>query len=554
MNSHLKLLQMKKLTIIFYLLTISMYIPAANRLDSLLIVLDDIIDIHHIYTKSKENRLEELKRKISSITSPELTYDLNMQLFLEYKSYICDSAIHYMNNNIELAEMMKDPFRIYESKLSLSYLLSSSGMYKEAMDLVESIDRSNLPEKLLTDYYLAYDHTYGELAYYTQDERSSERYRKISSNYKDSLYAVIDKNTDRYLNMQETSYRDSGKYAEALNINNIRLSGTKFGTPEHALVTFYRALDFREAGNREMQKYFLTLSSLSDIHSATKDHASLWMLAQLLYEEGDLERAYRYIRFSWTETVFYNARLRSLQSAGILSLIDDTYQAMIEKQNKELQRYILLISILMVLLVSAFVYIYRQMKKLAAIRNNLQEVNNQLKDLNEELKHANQCLQATNMELSESNLIKEEYIGRFIKLCSTYINKLDAYRRMVNKKISGGQTAELFKITRSQDALEDELKELYRNFDSAFLQLFPDFVTEFNNLLQEEDKIVLKKGELLNTELRIFALIRLGIDDSSQIAEFLRYSVNTIYNYRAKVKNKARVSREDFESLIMMIR
>ena len=181
----------------------------------------------------------------------------------------------------------------------------------------------------------------------------------------------------------------------------------------------------------------------------------------------------------------------------------------------------------------AIAWIYHQMKRLAATRNNLEQMNGQLQI---------------------SNNIKEEYIGRFLKLCSTYIDRLDAYRRMVNKKISNGQTEELLKMVRSHDVLDADLKELYENFDKAFLHLFPDFVKNFNELLQPEMRIVLRKGELLNTELRIFALIRLGIDDSSQIAEFLRYSVNTIYNYRAKVKNKACISRDDFEARVMEIR
>ena len=288
--------------------------------------------------------------------------------------------------------------------------------------------------------------------------------------------------------------------------------------------------------------------------SAIKDHASLWMLAQLLYEDGDMERAYQYMRFSWNATKFYNARLRSWQSADVLSLIDKTYQAMIEKQNDRLQQNLLLITALLVLLIVALGYIYRQMKKLADARNHLQVANKQLNGLNEELRQMNSCLSSTNIELSESNQIKEEYIARFIKLCSTYINRLDAYRRMVNKKVSAGQIAELLKITRSQDALDEELEELYANFDTAFLHLFPNFVGKFNDLLQENEQILPKKGELLNTELRIFALIRLGIEDSSQIAEFLRYSVNTIYNYRAKVRNKARGSREDFDDLVRKIR
>ena len=216
--------------------------------------------------------------------------------------------------------------------------------------------------------------------------------------------------------------------------------------------------------------------------------------------------------------------------------------------------YLLLITGLLVLLITALGYIYSQMKKLSDARNHLQLANGQLNALNEELRQMNDCLTSANVELSESNQIKEEYIARFIKLCSTYIDRLDAYRRMVNKKIAGGKVAELLKITRSQDALEEELVELYINFDTAFLHLFPDFVKKFNDLLQENGRIVLKKDELLNTELRIYALIRLGIEDSSQIAEFLRYSMNTIYNYRAKVRNKARVSRDDFEDMVRKIR
>ncbi len=187
--------------------------------------------------------------------------------------------------------------------------------------------------------------------------------------------------------------------------------------------------------------------------------------------------------------------------------------------------YLLLITGLLLLLIIALWYIYCQMKKLADARNHLQNANEQLNSLNEELRQMNGCLTSANVELSESNQIKEEYIARFIKLCSTYIDKLDAYRRMVNKKISGGQIADLLKMTRSQNALEDELAELFANFDTAFLHLFPDFVKKFNDLLQENERIVLKKDELLNTELRIFALIRLGIEDSSQIAEFSEHNL-----------------------------
>lgn len=297
----------------------------------------------------------------------------------------------------------------------------------------------------------------------------------------------------------------------------------------------------------------MALSSLSDIQSAITDHASLWMLAELLLKEGDIERAYHYIRFSWDETNRFHARSRSWQSADILSLIDKSYQAMVERKNRMLVTYLTLISVLTLLLISAVVYIYRQMKCLAEARNHLQETNERLKMLNDELHQMNDRLQSANLELSESNQIKEEYIGRFMSLCSSYIDKLDGYRRMVYKKVSSGQIEELVKVTRSSKGLEPELEALYKNFDTTFLHLFPNFVAQFNSLLLEDEQVILKKDELLNTELRIFALIRLGINDSSRIAEFLRYSVNTIYNYRAKVKNKACVSRDNFEDLVRKI-
>lgn len=546
----------KKYLLFLLLLSFPLYTWAGKTtLDSLLNVLDLTIREHETYVVQRESRIRHLKELTHGIEVNSVEhYNLNSQIYKEYKAFICDSAIYYLNENIQIAERLHDIDRKIESQLQLSLLLSSTGMYTESIDVLESVDRQKVVSRLIADYYTCFDHVYGELSVYTQDKTLSGHYWTISQAYKDSLYAILPPESEEYLMMREALLRDQHQYEEALKVNDLRLAETEVNTPQYALATYHRSLIYKYSNDNLGEKQNLCLSAISDIRSAIKDHASLWMLAQLLYEDGDMERAYQYMRFSWNATKFYNARLRSWQSADVLSLIDKTYQAMIEKQNARLQQNLLLITALLVLLIVALGYIYRQMKKLADARNHLQVANGQLNGLNEELRQMNSCLSSTNIELSESNQIKEEYIARFIKLCSTYINRLDAYRRMVNKKVSAGQIAELLKITRSQDALDEELEELYANFDTAFLHLFPDFVKKFNDLLQENEQIVLKKDELLNTELRIFALIRLGIEDSSQIAEFLRYSVNTIYNYRAKVKNKARGSREDFEDLVRKIR
>jgi len=516
--------------------------------------LDKAIDHSKQYSAVREARILRLKEQLKATDTLSLDfYSLNNELYKEYKAYTCDSAIHYLSCNLQWAERHGKERLAIETGIRIAYSLTSAGMYEEASERLKRIDRSKLPQDLLSEYYDCYCHFYGELGAYTQDYASKDRYFALSRCYDDSLMQVLSPTSRAYLERKEMQKMAAGSLKEALAVNDKLLVGVNINSPEYALATYHRSQIFRDMGNKEAEMRYLTLSSLTDVQLAITDHASLWNLAQLLYERGDIERAYHYMRFSWDQTKFFNARLRSWQSAGILSLIDKTYQAMIEKQNKRLEQYAFAITVLVILLLGALIYIYLQMKRLSAARNNLQEANGRLYKLNEELSQMNGRLQSMNMELSEANQIKEEYIARFVKLCSTYIDRLDAYRRMVNKKLSVGQIADLLKITRSHEALDRELEELYMNFDSAFLHIFPDFVNKFNALLQEDARIVLKREELLNTELRIFALIRLGIEDSSQIAEFLRYSVNTIYNYRSKVKNKAMVLRDDFEDLVKAI-
>ena len=526
------------LSLLFLVVSVCPALPAAVpdtlSIKALTASLDRAIASYDEYIALREGRIALLKEQLAR-TSPATPdyYYRNAELYQEYKAYICDSALHYLNRNLEWAEKYGETEKADETRIAMAHLLSSAGLYAEALEVIESIERQRLGDEMLPEYYNLQRHFYEELAIYTRDEGFRRRYFERSRCFDDSLMQLLPVTSPLSLERREMRAYAAGDRQEALNVNDIRLASAKEGTPQYALVTYHRSMHYTNLGNTEEAKRYLMLSALSDIRLAITDHASLWNLANLLYEEGDIERAYRYIRFSWDETNRYNARSRSIQSAGILSLIDLTYQAMGERQNDHLRFYIVLISALSLLLAGAIGYIYRQMKRLSVARNRLEQ---------------------TNEQLQVSNHIKEEYIGRFMNLCSIYIKRLDSYRRMVNKKITSGQTEELLKIVRSQESQDSGLKELYENFDTAFLHLFPDFIEQFNELLLPEERIYPRKGELLTTELRIFALIRLGIDDSSQIAEFLRYSVNTIYNYRAKVKNKACGSREEFEKRLMAIR
>ena len=549
---------MKKNCLLCFLLFFSCYSAfAGESLDSLLNVLDKTIKEADTYVQIKENKLHELRKEARKTPPVSVErYHLNNDIYLEYKAYSSDSALHYLNENMLLARQLNDKERELKIQLELSYLLSSIGMYMEAADILNSIDRQTLPSSLLGYYYTCYEHVYFEAgAAQPRYKMFASRYAKLSHAYRDSMQVTLDPSSATYLWLRETQLREAGKYDEALEFSDRRLAEASFGTPQYALVAYQRFRLFESMGKKDEHLYYLVLSAISDVRSAIKEQSSLMVLAQELNRKGDLKRAYDYINFSWEISQFYKTRLRSWMNITPLSMINGNYQDIIKQQNRELLIYIACVALLALLLVIALIYIYRQMKALSIAKKGLQEVNERLFSLNEELEEVNRHLRSTNLELSESNLIKEAYIARFFKLCSVYVDRLQAYRKLVNKKLQRGQVAELLKMTHlSNDIVTVEVQELYANFDSAFLHLFPNFVESLNALLLPDEQIVLKPDELLNTELRIFALIRLGIKDSSQIAELLHYSVNTIYNYRSRVKTKARVSRDDFEDLVAKIR
>lgn len=511
----------------------------ANTVDSLLNVLDKAITDSPKYVEVKEKRIDQLKKFGSNLSNLRKKYANNMLLYKEYKTFICDSAISYLNKNIIIAEALNDKLYLNESRLLLCILHSSSGMYKESSDILYTLDKRELSKKQMVDYYKCYEHLYHEMYLYSHDKKLAQEYYRLFRAYRDSLLLVCDPSSDVCLEIKEQVALENKKYDEARRLNNERLAKVKVGNPTFALISFEASLIDREESKVKEEKEHLILSALSDIQIAIKDNASLSVLANRLYSEGDIDRAYKYIKYSLEDANFYNARLRNIQVSNTLPIIERSYQIKSEKQKRQLTNSLILISGLALLLFCTLFYIYKQMNKLAKARKELAVINKQLQSLNS--------------ELSEANLIKEEYIAHFLSICSLYIDKMDNYRKQISKRITLGQVAELLKISKSSDIIDNELKDFYLNFDNTFLHLYPRFVQDFNNLLNEEERIILKKGESLNTELRIFALIRLGIDDSSKIANLLRYSVNTIYNYRAKVKNKALGNRDNFEEEVRKI-
>ncbi|ULC58010.1 DUF6377 domain-containing protein [Flaviramulus sp. BrNp1-15] len=542
------------LSIIFWVTHLVSY---SQNIDSLLVVLEETMSKRNEYDLSKEARINNLKKLLEDPkASLENQYYIINRLIDEYEYYSFDATLNFIEKNLKLADELDNNLFKQESTLRLAKLLATSGRYDESINLLEEVVTSNLSQELIREYYIIYKRCYYELRTISRVNSISAEYDQLYFAYKDSLDAQISKlgeNSKLYLEVIEQNYRDESNTRKALDINAKRLAIVKMGTREYAMVAFNRSYMSHEIeGNRLNQKKFLILSAISDIQSSVKDNASMANLAVILFEEGDVERAHKYIDFSFEDAKFYNSKLRFLDISNVLPVISKSYEIENIKQNNKLKKQLMFISFLSIILLMALFFIYRQYKKIKLGREHLKTANLQLKDLNEQLSFTNKDLKRLYEELSAVDTIKEQYIGTFLNLYSDYIDKLDVYRKTVRKYIVTNKTSDLLELIKSKNVVDEELKIFYANFDKSFLHIYPNFIESFNQLLNEDERIIVKLEDALTVELRIFALIRLGISNSSKIAKILRYSVNTIYNYRVKVRNSA-INREEFEDMVKKI-
>ncbi len=546
---------MKKILSLVYILCFSALTSsfAQNKnIKDLYEQLDQAIEQSQYYINQKESRITKIKKQSRQGHPPPQLLTAYYKLYEEYQTYKSDSSIYYIHQAIDLAKRnnMKSDITKLRSLLALQY--STTGAFTEALHVLQSIDKKTLNNSNKKDYYIAFYHVYGELGFTNiniDTELSQEFYSKQDC-YRDTLFSILSPNSEDYLMRKEVLLTSQNKLKEALKINDIRLSKCKKGSHEYGIVAYYRYLIYRSLKDEDMVKYWLLQSAICDVKCAINDQASLWILAEILSKEKDVERSYKYINFSWNANKRFCTRIRSWQISPVLGTIDHNYQAELKKANHRLIFAIICVSLLVIALALLTFYVNKQKSYLSNARNELKKTNTQLEELNNKLSSTNGMLKASNDKLNESNGVKEEYIGQFLGACSHYIDKLDKMRLNVNKMVKNKQYNELYSMTKSSEVKEQELEELYANFDKVFLNLFPNFVEDLNGLLKEECQIHLSSPNKLSAIVRVFALIRLGIDDSTKIAEFLHYAVNTIYNYRAKLRNGALNDRNEFEKKV----
>lgn len=523
--------------------------------------LDSLLEQQDLFVRVKEERIQQLKMQYSRVKDVKELYAMNRMIYLEYRVYDADSALHYINKNIQLAQQTNNRTWEVVSLLEQSFVLTSSGLLTEALKAVSDIRPEELPQNLRSEYFGRLCTLYSRLRDYSSENfQLSEYYNDLQKAFRDSVYLTATPDELRYWNCRAWLYLGTPEIEpvkQAFEENKQTLSND---SRKYSIATYNLSAIYRSENNESKYLENLILSAMADIRSVNGDIGSLQEIAEYLFKHGEIDRAYNYILYCSQKAMLFHNRVRIVKMSHLQNQIYKAYQEQSRTQQKRLQASLIAVSFLFLVLIGAFLFIRKQMRRLKEANLKLDSTNQKLsvnmdalstahqrlEEVNMQLKDQNTQLQEVNDQLRESNYVKEEYIGYVFNICSTYISKLEEFRKNINRKLKVGQIEDVKAMTDSSATASNELKEFYQNFDTIFLHLYPDFVGDFNALLLPEERIELKEGELLNTELRIHALIRLGITDSVKIADFLHCSAQTVYNNRLRTRNKSIIPKEDF--------
>ncbi|MES2431421.1 MAG: DUF6377 domain-containing protein [Bacteroidota bacterium] len=527
------------------------------------------------YDQKVIQSIDSIKNKLQlSSGNLEVAYNLNSQLYNYYKVFNYDSAYDYAFKCQQIAYQSQDPEKIALSSIQLNFTLLSSGLFKEASDSLATIDISQVNNNIKAEYYALKARYYYDLADYIDDKHFRPVYNKWGGIFLDSAITLYQQGSfsffyykglkDMRLNEMQGAHEN---FSQLISKNGITAHEFALATSTLSAVIYF------QKGNLDSVIALLIAASVADIKTSTKETSAMYNLAKFLYQKGDIKNASKYIEYAMKDADFYGARQRKVQLATVLPLIEAEKISQVESQKKALIGYSIIMTILLIAVIFLAYTVYKQVAKLKEAQKIIyeasqkeHEINQQLNEtlnklsemhikeqkINEALTESNNKLSEANNKLSESNKIKEEYIGYFFNANSEFYNRIERFKRTVDLKLRDRKFDEV-KVLVNQINIKNEKEEALRNFDKAFLKLFPGFVNEFNKLFKAEDQIILEKGEILNTDLRIYALIRLGVKDINKISEILEYSINTINNYKSRIKIKSIVPNEEFLYRIMNI-
>ena len=501
-----------------------------RRLDSLITVQPQIV-------AAKEARLVQMKEGLAGLTAPIERYQAMKRLYEEYSAYQYDSAYAYVSECLRLAELMDDAALENESRLNLAHILSTACL---------------MPAQLIQ-----YHRTRADLLIYQAEYMQGTRYADESVS---ELIAVrrhiagLDGPHDdvNYLLSLAERYADNRQPQQAIDLLRQLMPHYPSGDRMYSIITSTMSFHYAQMGDKDNQMRYLIKSAESDLEGCIRENTSLRMIADCLFDEGDIDRAYRYMRLAVDDANFYGTRLRNIQSSRIMPKILNAYQTKQERNHRNMMWLLGVISVIALLLVGGVIVIYQLLKRYRRLNEQKKAINEQLREVNAQLGDTVERLNESNSLLQEREKLKEEYIARFLALSSKFIDRGEEQRKALYRLYRDRKSEELARELKSTHYGNQNAQLFYENFDNAFLNIFPNFVDEVNKLLQEDGQIEVKQGKRLTTESRVLALIRIGITDNQSIANILRASLTTIYTYRSKLKARA-LSKNDFEAQVMAI-
>ena len=505
--------------------------------------LDGYLATRELYVAKKKDQLDAYRRLIGATQDPSSRYELEMIAAGDYFAFSFDSTQVYLKNAQALARTLSDKERYNQATIMLGHLYEKAGNYLEASQILyDQLDPATLSEGLKEEYYwVLYDFSKDMAGNSGMVERMSI---PSASSFREQLYRMLPPDSPRYRMILRDQYIDEGQLDAADSVSSLLLGGVKPEDRDFAIHAFFESEIQEHKGNQAERMYWLVKSAECDIINAVRDYASLTMVAQLILPT-DVDRSFRYLRIAQEDALVYNAKLRPWQISRFLMQVEDAYQARQARATRAGRVWSILLAILTLILSLVTHFLIARSRKLAKLRKELEESNNSLA-------LANVTLNDLNQQISKADRVKEKYILNFLQGLSAQVSVIRTEDNRFRNLLKQGKADQLLKELSISGRSEKAREEFYETFDTTFLALYPAFVEKFNALLKEEARETAPDGKL-TTAQRIFALIRLGVDDSKAIATMLDYSLSTIYNYKVAVKNAALGDREAFEDQVKSI-